>query len=1052
MVRAAQKSYVPQEIERRILKLWSELSIFEKQMENKEERKPFVFLEGPPTANGEPHPGHLFTRAVKDTVLRYQQMRGYWVFRKAGWDTHGLPVEIEVEKELGLKNKRDIENYGINEFNARCRESVFKYINDWNELTKLSGFWIDLNNPYVTYRNEYIESVWWSLREAWKKGLLYKGHKVVPYCPRCSTALSSHEVAQGYREVEDPSIYVKFEVKGDKNLYLLAWTTTPWTLISNAALAVNPQENYVKIKLKGKEEVLILEEKSAERIFKPEEYEKIERLSGEELEGIEYEPLFSFIKPEKRCWYVIPADWVSTEEGTGVVHVAPGFGEDDYEAGKMHGLPVIQLVNNEGKFKPEVKPWAGKFVKDADPGIIENLRERGMLLKYEKYKHEYPFCWRCETPLIYFAGESWFIKMSSLKDRLIKINSEVNWFPGHIKNGRFGEFIQNPKDWALSRDRFWGTPLPIWVCEKCGHISCIGSIEELQEKSIEFPSGLDLHKPWVDKIKLKCEKCGGEMSRTTQVIDAWYDSGCAPFAQFHYPFENREMFERLFPADFVTEAIDQTRGWFYSLLSISTFLFDLTPYKNVLVLELILNKDGEKMSKSKHNYLNPIKVLKENGADPVRWYLLTTNAPWAPKRFYEEAITEASNRFLSTLWNVWYFFTSYAELDSFNPQELDTGVKKNSSIDRWLISRLNALIKEVKNNMEVFEIHKATRAIEDFVINDLSNWWIRRCRKRFWTEEMTKDKKSAYSTLWETLLELTKLLAPFIPFIAEEMYQNLRNNSMPESVHMEDYPECREDCIDKELEQEMKVLRELTEAGRALRVKAGIKSRYPLPRAVLICEKSKGETLKPLLDLLRQELNLKQVEIGGNIQEFTEIKLRTNRASIGKKFRKDAKKVLDALLSMDPSTIAGELETNGVVTLEVGNNMYELNKEDVNIQHEPKGNFLYSKLDDSEYLVLDCSMTKELLGEGFANELIRRIQEMRKRADLQMEEKIRVEFNLGQDKQKLIEKYLSFISEETRAEKLQMVDEPEGDLVMNWKIEREEIKIGIKRIGGKYAL
>jgi isoleucyl-tRNA synthetase len=1044
LLKGVPKEYSPAKIEQKILDFWEERHIFEKSTELREEAKPFVFLEGPPFANGIPHPGHLFTRIIKDVVLRYQTMKGYKVLRKAGWDTHGLPVEIEVEKELGLKNKKEVEQYGIAKFNDRCKQSVFRYIDEWVWLTRRIGFWIDLENPYITYENEYIESVWWSLKQAWEKGLLYRGYKVIPYCPRCETGLSTHEVAQGYKLVEDPSIYVKFRARDEPGVHFLAWTTTPWTLLSNVALAVNPNETYLKIEFKGEE--IILAKKCVDRVFNPGSYRIICSYQTKELEGREYEPLYSFVKPKHRCWFIISADWVTTEEGTGIVHVAPAFGEEDYEAGKQYGLPLIQLVKRNGKISEEVEPWKGKFVKDADPLIIKDLKRRGLIAKEELYKHEYPFCWRCDSPLLYYACESWFIRISKLKEELLRSNSLVRWYPGYIKEGRFGEFIREPKDWALSRDRYWGTPLPIWTCSNCKREICVGSIKELREFSINFPEKLDLHKPSIDQLEIRCPRCNHPMLREPQVIDTWYDSGCAPFAQFHYPFENKRVFNQNFPADFITEAIDQTRGWFYSLLAISTFLFNKSSYKSVLVLELILNKEGEKMSKSKHNYVEARQVLRQEGADPTRWYLLSSNAPWVQKRFYEEAIREVTQRFISTLWNVWFFFTSYAELDKFDPQQHSIPLKECKLLDQWLLSRLNSLIKAVRSYLDKFELHKASRAIEEFVLNDLSNWWVRRSRKRFWTEEMSEDKKSGYSTLWESMLELSKLLAPFMPFLSEEIHQNLKTSTMPESVHLANYPRWNKAKANRELENGMKFIREWAEAGRALRAKAGIKIRYPLSKAFILAKEEKIKATGNLLDLLKEEINVKAIEVAKDIAPFMQLAIKPNLARLGKEFRVNTKEVIKAIEQADPWFIKKQVDKFGKVKLDYEGKRFEIRKEDVNIEWKEKANIKFQTLGKDEFFILDTSLTPKLKAEGFAKEIIRRIQQMRKEANLSIEDKIRVELKLNKEKWELIKDLIHFIAEETRSESLELKDKPLGEYVKEWKIDEEAINVGIKKI------
>jgi isoleucyl-tRNA synthetase len=847
-------NFVKQEEE--ILALWDREKTFERSVGRRAGCEKFVFVEGPPTANGLPHPGHILTRVVKDLVLRYKTMRGFYVERKAGWDTHGLPVEIEVEKELGTNTKHEIEKFGIEEFNRRCKDSVFRYEREWVNATKRVGFWIDMDSPYITFDNEYIESVWWSLKEVWKKGLLYQGHKVVPYCPRCETTLSSHEVAQGYQDVEDPSVYVKFKVKQkEEPLYLLAWTTTPWTLLGNIALAVHPSHTYVKVSVTegAEEEHIILAEARLDVLEC--EYEVLERFKGEELEDEEYERLFEYAKVEGGASHkVITADFVTLDEGTGIVHIAPAFGEVDYEVCRAKKLGFSQPVNSEGRFTNEVPSLEGVFVKDADKQIIELMEARGVLYKESRYVHSYPFCWRCGSPLLYYARESWFIAMKSLHDRLITNNEKINWYPAHLKHGRFGNFLENIEDWALSRERFWGTPLNIWICSDCGKDYCAGSIEELRERAANFvPS--DLHRPYIDDVVLRCEACGGEMSRVRDVIDCWYDSGSAPFAQWHYPFKEED-FKQSFPADFITEAIDQTRGWFYSLLAVSTAIFDAPPYQNVLSLGHILDERGVKMSKSKGNVVDIAAIFENEGADALRWYFFTAGPPSEDIRFSEHAIREKQKKFLNTFWNSYFFFVTYAAIDNFNPKEKEIPVDKRSAMDRWIISRLNTRTRDVIDALERFEIHVAARKIEDFVVNDLSNWYIRRSRRRFWVVEENVDKDCAYVTLYEVLVSLCKLLAPFVPFISEHIYQNVE---MGESVHLCDYLSPVDSCIDVELEDSMGLVSGLVEAGRRARSDAGIKIRQPLKEVVVVSSAGKREKVSGLVGILKDELNVREV-------------------------------------------------------------------------------------------------------------------------------------------------------------------------------------------------
>ena len=975
------ENYKPSIVEKEVLKFWEENDIFRKSVEKRKGRRRFVFLEGPPTANGTPHPGHVLTRIMKDVVLRYYTMKGFYVPRRAGWDTHGLPVEIEVEKKLGLKTKQDIEKYGIEKFNRECRKSTFRYENEWIEMTRRVGFWIDMDNPYITLENDYIESVWWSLKQLWEKGHLYKGYKVVPYCPRCGTALSAHEVAQGYKSVTEPSIFVKFKLR-DENAYFLAWTTTPWTLLSNVALAVHPDEPYLKIKYRG--EILILAEERVARLFKGEEYEILDRFMGKELEGREYEPLFTYERPEKKAWYVICADFVTMDEGTGIVHIAPAFGEEDYEAGREYDLPVIQLVKRDGTFDEKVEPWKGMFVKDADPLIIKHLEERGLIFAVQDYTHDYPFCWRCDTPLLYYAMESWFIAVSKFRKQLVENNETVEWHPDHIKHGRFGDFISEAKDWALSRNRYWGTPLPIWRCKKCGNEICVGSVEELKRLSKEFPEKYDLHKPFVDNLEVMCPNCNSRMEREPYVIDCWYDSGSAFFAQWHYPFENQKEFEENFPVDFICEALDQTRGWFYSLMAISTLLFNRAPYRRVLTLGLVLDREGQKMSKSKKNYLDPNYIFDREGADAMRWYFLSTNAPWMPIRFYEDAIKETLGKFILTFWNSYRFYKSYSSLDKFDPTRGYIPIDRRREIDRWIISRLQKLIMEVTENVENFNIHKATRAIEEFVIEDLSNWYIRRSRKRLWVEEESEDKLSCYSTLYDVFLALSKLSAPFIPFMAEMIYQGIRCKGMEESVHLCDYPEADDSLIDEDIEKAMDVAREIADMGRAIRSRAGVKIRYPLGRAIVVCEENVEKKISPLMSLVKEEINVKSVEFSRDTAEYLK-----------------------------------EIE---------------------------KGDYLIEE-GEKVKLIMDVRLTPELFAEGFSREIVRRIQSMRKELNLDIEDRINTQIAVEEEKIDSLSRWLDYIRGETRSENIDFTSQPGGDLVKEWKIGDTTVKIGIKKIG-----
>ncbi len=970
-------------LEEEILELWDSEDTFDRSVTQRKDCKKFVFIEGPPTANGLPHPGHILTRVVKDLVLRYRTMQGYYVERKAGWDTHGLPVEIEVERNLRINTKGEIENYGIEKFNKKCKDSVFRYEKEWVNATKRVGFWIDMDSPYITFDNKYIESVWWSLKEIWKKGLLYKGHKVVPYCPRCETTLSSHEVAQGYRDVEDPSIYVKFKLK-QPDTYLLAWTTTPWTLLGNIALAVHPENRYVKarVKARAKEEDLILAESRLDALES--EYEIIERYTGADLADLEYERLFDFATIEGGdSQKVVTADFVTLEEGTGVVHIAPAFGEDDYEVCRDKKLGFSQPVNAEGRFTSEVPPLEGMFVKDADRQIIEMLDQRGILYKEERYSHSYPFCWRCGSPLLYYARESWFIAMKSLRDNLMANNEKINWYPAHLKYGRFGNFLDNIEDWALSRERFWGTPLNIWICANCGKEFCVGSVKELKERAKNSVSS-DLHRPYIDDVVFECEECGGEMRRVEDVIDCWYDSGAAPFAQWHYPFEKDE-FERNFPADFITEAIDQTRGWFYSLLAISTNIFDTAPYLNVLSLGHILDEKGVKMSKSKGNVVDITSTLDKEGADALRWYFYTAGPLSDDVRFTEKGIIEKQKKFLNTLWNSYFFFVTYAVIDEFNPNEKKIPVAKRNAMDRWIISRLNTLTKEVIESIERFEIHVAARKMEEFIVNDLSNWYIRRSRRRFWIVEADFDKDSAYITLFEVLVSLCKLLAPFVPFITEHIYQKIVrgvSDDVLESVHLCDYPSPEESLIDTELEDSMAMASKLVEAGRRARAEAGIKIRQPLKEVVVVCSDQKRKNVERLVGVLKDELNVNEV-----------------------RFEDDAFVAADAYKQVD--------------------------------------------VDEDTALFLDTYLDKGLIEEGLVRDLVRRIQGMRKDIDLEYTAKISIMYEGDEEVKEAIDRFSDYICTETLAVNIEKGKPSEsGDNIYekDWKIGKKEVHLAINSV------
>ena len=1043
MIKAPKQKYHPKTVESKIQMYWNENNIFEKSIEQRKGCKKYIFLEGPPTANGLPHPGHVLTRVIKDLVLRYQAMNGQYILRKAGWDTHGLPVEIEVEKQLGLEDKQSIEKYGVKKFNEECKKSTLKYERVWVENTQRIGFWLDMQNPYITFKNEYIESVWWSLKQAWEKKLLYKGHKVVPYCPRCGTALSAHEIAQGYKAVEEPSIFVKFKLKSE-DAYFLAWTTTPWTLISNVALAVHPDETYIKIRYNN--QVIILAEERAASLLKGQVYELLDGFSGKDLEKIEYEPLFNFATPEKKAWYVVLADFVTMEDGTGIVHIAPAFGEDDYNVGKKYDLPVIQLVKLDGTFPEEVEPWKGEFIKDADPKIIKHLEKRGLLEGTRDYAHDYPFCWRCDSPLLYYAMESWFIAMSKVQDSLIKNNNQINWYPEHLQQGRFGDFIRDVKDWALSRDRYWGTPLPIWTCtnKNCKNQICVGSVEELRNISESFPKEYDLHKPLVDELKVKCPKCSSSMKREKEVIDCWYDSGSAFFAQWHYPFENKEKFKENFPVDFISEALDQTRGWFYSLLATSTFLFDNNPYKKVLTLGLVLDKDNQKMSKSKKNYVDPTIILDNEGADALRWYLVSANAPWVSTRFYEEAIKDVLGKFILTLWNSYNFFTTYASLDKFDPESDLVDVNKRSLLDKWIISRFNQTVKEVKDYIENFEIHKAARAIEGFVVEDFSNWYLRRSRKRLWVEEKTTDKLSGYSSIYDVFLGLTKTLAPFIPFITEEIYQNLKTKDMSESVHLCDFVKCDSNLIDEKLEKGMIKIRELVEAGRALRSKIGIKVRYPLSEATIVCSKDIEASIKDIISLLQDEINVKKMSFARDNSSFMIKTLKPNYSSIGPRFKEKAKDVNQVLDKSDFEKLYNDLQEKNEIIINVKGEKIKLGKDDFEIVNIVKNDVAFTEVENAS-LFINTILSDELEAEGLSREIVRRIQSMRKELDLDVEDRITTEIKIDEKHQKSLKSWIDYIKNETRSKTVSFIDSPKGKLVKPWKIDELEIILGVDK-------
>ena len=964
-------------------KFWEENHIFEKSMEEREGHPEYVFYDGPPTANGKPHIGHLQTRAFKDLFPRFHTMKGQMVPRKAGWDTHGLPVELEVEKLLHINGKDQIEAYGIAPFIEKCKESVWKYKGLWEDFSKDVGFWADMEHPYVTYDNSFIESEWWALKQIWDKGLLYKGFKIVPYCPRCGTPLSSHEVAQGYKDVKERSAIAKFQVKGE-DAFILAWTTTPWTLPSNVALCVNAAEDYVKVESKG--ETYYLAAALCDTVLGEGEYTVLETCKGADLEGKEYQPLFDFVSPKEKCWYVVCDDYVTLTDGTGVVHIAPAFGEDDAKVGRKYGLPLVQLVDGKGQMTSETK-WPGLFCKDADKEILKDLDERGLLFSAPKFEHSYPFCWRCDTPLIYYARESWYIKMTDVKDQLIKNNNTVQWYPESIGKGRFGDWLENVQDWAVSRNRYWGTPLNIWECE-CGHRHAIGSIAELKEMSGNCPDDIELHRPYVDQVTITCPHCGKQMHRVPEVIDCWFDSGSMPFAQHHYPFENQELFESQFPADFISEAVDQTRGWFYSLLAISTLLFDKAPFKNVLVQGLVQDENGQKMSKSKGNAVDPMEALKKFGADPLRWYFYTNSAPWLPSRFHEKAVIEGQKKFFSTLWNTYAFFVMYANIVGFDPTQRKLEDCQLTVMDKWLLSRLNTTVKAVDENLSAYKVPEAARALQDFV-DEMSNWYVRRSRSRFWAQAESDDRTAAFMTLYTALVDTAKMAAPMVPFMSEEIYRNLVcsvDKSAPESVHLCLYPAYEESRVDKQLEAEMDEVLQVVTLGRAARNLSNLKNRQPLQALYTDANSGLGQLYT---DIIKQELNVKDVQFLADMSQFTAYTFKPQLKLLGKKLGKRLGAVRQALQELDGSAAKKELDAAGALKLSLPDGDIELTAEELLIETAQKEGYT-SVSDRGVTVVLDTALTQELIQEGFVREIISKLQTMRKEAGFNVTDHIEV--------------------------------------------------------------
>ena len=1024
------------EREKQVEKFWADNKIFEKSLDTHKEGETYTFYDGPPTANGKPHIGHVLTRAIKDMIPRYQTMKGHQVPRKAGWDTHGLPVELEVEKLLGLDGKEQIEEYGLEPFIAKCKESVWKYKGMWEDFSGTVGFWADMDNPYVTYDNNFIESEWWALKQIWEKGLLYKGFKIVPYCPRCGTPLSSHEVAQGYKDVKERSAVVRFKVKGEDS-YFLAWTTTPWTLPSNVALCVHPDDSYVKVQ-KG-EYVYYMAEALLDAVLK-EDYTVLEHYTGKDLEYKEYEPLFNFVQPKEKCWYVTCDTYVTMSDGTGIVHIAPAFGEDDAQVGRKYGLPLVQLVDAKGEMTKETD-WAGMFCKDADKPILIELEKKGLLFDAPAFEHSYPHCWRCGTPLIYYARDSWFIKMTEVKDDLIRNNNTVNWIPESIGKGRFGDWLENVQDWGISRNRYWGTPLNIWECE-CGHRHSIGSIAELKEMSPNCPDEIELHRPFIDEVTITCPECGKQMKRVPEVIDCWFDSGAMPFAQHHYPFENQDLFEKQFPADFISEAVDQTRGWFYSLMAISTLLFNKAPYRNVVVLGLVQDENGQKMSKSKGNAVDPFDALANNGADAIRWYFYSNSAPWLPSRFHDKAVKEGQRKFMGTLWNTYAFYVLYANIDGFDPNEYKLEKEKLSVMDKWLLSRLNTLTKEVDGHLGAYRIPEAARALQEFV-DDMSNWYVRRSRERFWAKGMEQDKVNAYMTLHTALVTVAKLAAPMIPFMTESIYQNLvygLDNSAPESIHLCQYPVADESFIDAELEANMDEVLKIVVLGRAARNGAAMKNRQPLAKMYVKAEKEVGQFYK---EIIEDELNIKEVEFTSDVSAFTSYSFKPQLKTLGPKYGKQLGEIRTALTELDGSAAKKELDTTGVLKLTISIGEIELATEDLLIEMTRSERY-YSVEDGGITAAIDTQLTDELVEEGFVREIVSKLQTMRKEADFNVMDHIEV-FVQGNEKVlSVMEKNFEIISNDTLCDALK-ANEMDG-YSKEWDINGEKVVFGVKRV------
>ena len=1035
--------------EKEVEKFWKDNKIFEKSMDSRKEGETYTFYDGPPTANGKPHIGHVLTRVIKDMIPRYRTMKGYMVPRKAGWDTHGLPVELEVEKKLGLDGKEQIEEYGMEPFIQQCKESVWKYKGMWEDFSSTVGFWADMEHPYVTYDNNFIESEWWALKEIWNKGLLYKGFKIVPYCPRCGTPLSAQEVSQGYKTVKERSAIVRFKVVGE-DAYFLAWTTTPWTLPSNVALCVNPDEIYCKVKAADGYTYYMAEallDKVLGKLAKDDEpaYEILEKYKGTDLERKEYEPLFACTgeaaaKQRKKAHFVTCDNYVTMSDGTGIVHIAPAFGEDDSKVGHRYDLPFVQLVNEKGEMTEET-PWAGTFCKKADMAVLQALEDKDLLFDAPLFEHSYPHCWRCDTPLIYYARETWFIRMTAVKEDLIRNNNTINWIPESIGKGRFGDWLENVQDWGLSRNRYWGTPLPVWQCE-CGHQDCIGSIEELKEKADNCPDDIELHRPYIDAVTIKCPKCGKEMHRVPEVIDCWFDSGSMPFAQHHYPFENKETFEKQFPAQFISEAVDQTRGWFYSLLAISTLLFNKAPYENVIVLGLVQDENGQKMSKSKGNAVDPFDALQTYGADAIRWYFYTSSAPWLPSRFAGKTVVEGQRKFMGTLWNTYAFFVLYANIDNFDATKYSLEYDKLAVMDKWLLSRLESTVKAVDDNLANYRIPEAAKALQSFV-DDMSNWYVRRSRERFWAKGMEQDKINAYMTLYTALVTVAKAAAPMIPFMTEDIYQNLVKSidaSAPESIHLCDFPEVHENWIDPKMEEDMADLLEIVVMGRAARNTANIKNRQPIGTMYVKSEFQLSEFYK---EIIEDELNVKEVVFKDDIADFISYSFKPQMRTVGPKYGKLLNKIKTVLSELDGNKAMAELKSTGELKLDIDGQEIVLLEEDLLIDMAQMEGYV-SESDHTITVVLDTNLTPELIEEGFVRELVSKIQTMRKEAGFEVMDKIRV---YAKDNDKIVDimkNHGDEIKSEVLAEDI-VTGETKG-YEKEWNINSEKVTMAVERI------